>query len=159
MDAVKFLEEYSRMCNAHNDCVGCPMDNKPFCYPNDIITNDERKELVIAVERWSCEHSMVANDTSDTISRAAAIDAVIEWYGCKPDDIEALEEIIKAMPPADRPTGHWVGAREFCQHLEEVTGEKYQATGIGNTIYCDQCWQASSRRSKYCPNCGSCNDR
>lgn len=63
MDAVKFLEEYSRMCNAHNDCVGCPMNDKPFCYPNDIITNDERKELVNAVEKWSCEHPVVTNGT------------------------------------------------------------------------------------------------
>ena len=61
MDAVKFLEEYNRMCNTYNDCVGCPMKEKPFCYPNDIITNDERKELVDAVEKWSCEHSMVTN--------------------------------------------------------------------------------------------------
>ena len=62
---------------------------------------------------------------------------------------------LKAL--SDRPTGKWVGAREFCQHLEEVTGEKYQVTGIGNMIYCNQCWQASRRRSKYCPNCGSYN--
>lgn len=42
----------------------------------------------------------------DTISRQDAIDAVIEWYGCKPDDIEALEEIIKAMPSAQPERQH-----------------------------------------------------
>lgn len=61
MDAVKFLEERNRMCDNYNNCVGCPMNDKPFCYPNDIITNDERKELVNAVEKWSCEHPMVTN--------------------------------------------------------------------------------------------------
>lgn len=61
MDAVKFLEEYNRMCNTYNDCAGCPMDDKPFCYPSDIITNDESKELVNAVEKWSCEHPVVTN--------------------------------------------------------------------------------------------------
>lgn len=38
--------------------------------------------------------------SNDTIYRQAAIDAMIEWYGCKPNDIEAFEEIIKAMPSA-----------------------------------------------------------
>lgn len=65
---------------------------------------------------------------------------------------EAFDMAIEALK--ERPTGKWVGAREFCQHLEEITGEKYQATGIENMIYCNQCWQASRRRSKYCPNCG-----
>lgn len=71
--------------------------------------------------------------------------------------VKAILCYIETMPSQNRPTGKWVGAREFCQHLEEVTGEKYQTTGIESMIYCNQCWQASSRRSKYCPNCGSCN--
>lgn len=80
MDAVKFLEEYNRMCNTYNDCVGCPMHDKPFCHPHDMTTNDEQKKLVNAVERWSCEHSIVTNEMSDTISRQAAIDALFELY-------------------------------------------------------------------------------
>lgn len=68
--------------------------------------------------------------------------------------VKAILCYIETMPSQNRPTGKWVGAREFCQHLEEVTGEKYQATGIENMIYCNQCWQASRRRSKYCPDCG-----
>lgn len=69
MDAVKFLEEYNRMCNTYNDCVGCPMHDKPFCHPHDMTTNDERKELVDTVERWGCEHSIVTNEMNDTINR------------------------------------------------------------------------------------------
>ena len=37
---------------------------------------------------------------SDTISRQAAIDALIEWYGCEPSDIGAFEDIIEKMPSA-----------------------------------------------------------
>lgn len=61
MDAVKFLEEDSRMCNTYNDCIGCPIHDKPFCNPHDMTTNDERKELVDAVEKWSKEHSIMTN--------------------------------------------------------------------------------------------------
>lgn len=61
MDAVKFLEEDSRMCNTYNDCIGCPIHDKPFCHPHDMTTNDERKELVDAVEKWSYEHPIVTN--------------------------------------------------------------------------------------------------
>ena len=34
------------------------------------------------------------------ISRQAAIDALIEWYGCEPSDIGAFENIIEKMPSA-----------------------------------------------------------
>ena len=37
---------------------------------------------------------------SDLIDKQAAIDALIEWYGCKPNDIEAFEEILEALPSA-----------------------------------------------------------
>lgn len=97
MDAVKFLEEYNRMCNTYNDCVGCPMQLKPFCHPHDMTTNSELKNLVIAVERWSCEHSMVANDTSDTVSRAAAIDA-IDRAATKEAARWSLQELPSAQP-------------------------------------------------------------
>ena len=37
---------------------------------------------------------------NDCISRQAAIDALIKWYGCKPIDIVAFEDIIEKMPSA-----------------------------------------------------------
>lgn len=37
---------------------------------------------------------------SDLISRQAAIDVLIEWYGCEPSDIGAFEDIIEKMPSA-----------------------------------------------------------
>ena len=102
MDAVKFLAEYNRMCNTYNDCVGCPMHDKPFCHPHDITTNSEQKKLVNAVERWSCEHSIVTNKMNDTISRAAAIDAT--WFEPSyTDPLNVLTEVrdrLKALPSA-----------------------------------------------------------
>ena len=47
----------------------------------------------------------------DLIRRSDAIDAVIEWYGCKPNDIEAFEKIIEAIPSADRPQ-EWIPCEE-----------------------------------------------
>lgn len=97
MDAVKFLEEDSRMCNTYNDCVGCPMHDKPFCHPHDMTTNDERKELVDTVERWGCEHPMITNEMSDTISRTMAIDA-IDRAVTKEAARWSLQELPSAQP-------------------------------------------------------------
>ena len=36
----------------------------------------------------------------DLIDRQAAIDALIEWYGCEPSDIGAFENIIEKLPSA-----------------------------------------------------------
>jgi len=48
---------------------------------------------------------------SDTISRQAAIDALIEWYGCEPSDIGAFEDIIEKMPSA-QPEQRWIPCSE-----------------------------------------------
>lgn len=98
MDAVKFLAEYNRMCNTYNDCVGCPMHDKPFCHPHDMTTNDERKELVDAVEKWSKEHPIVTSEMSDNISRAMAIDA-IDRAVTKEAAKWSLQELPSAQPP------------------------------------------------------------
>lgn len=98
MDAVKFLEEDSRMCNTYNDCVGCPIHDKPFCHPHDMTTNDERKELVDAVERWSYEHPIATNEMSDTINRAMAINA-IDRAVTKEAARWSLQELPSAQPP------------------------------------------------------------
>ena len=50
MDAVKFIEEKSRMCETFTDCYGCPV--KYSCNPDA----EEAKETVAAVEKWSKEH-------------------------------------------------------------------------------------------------------
>lgn len=97
MDVVKFLEEYNRMCNTYDNCVGCSMYDKPFCHPHDMTTNDERRELVDAVEKWSYEHPMVTNKMSDTINRVMAIDA-IDRAVTKEAAIWSLQELPSAQP-------------------------------------------------------------
>lgn len=47
----------------------------------------------------------------DTISRQAAIDALIEWYGCEPSDIGAFENIIEKLPSA-QPEQRWIPCSE-----------------------------------------------
>lgn len=85
MDAVKFLEEYNRMCNTYNDCVGCPIHDKPFCNPHDMTTNDERKELVDAVEKWSKEHHIKTNGMRFLDDNREYIRTYHRWdNGCKP---------------------------------------------------------------------------
>ena len=46
----------------------------------------------------------------DLISKRAAIDAVIEWYGCEPNDLEYFEKIIEKKPSTEpeRKTGRWL---------------------------------------------------
>lgn len=57
MDAVKFLEEYRRMCNKYGDCVGCPMEGEPLCQCNDRkISHKESKRMAEIVENWSKEN-------------------------------------------------------------------------------------------------------
>lgn len=57
---------------------------------------------------------------NDFISRRAAIDALIEWYGCEPTDIEALENIIEKIPSA-LPKGHGrlIDADEYSREMRE----------------------------------------
>lgn len=59
MDAVKFLEEYKRMCNNYEKCKGCPIstcrlaDGTFFC--NSFIKWHAEKAVTL-VEKWSEEH-------------------------------------------------------------------------------------------------------
>lgn len=59
---------------------------------------------------------------SDSISRQAAIDALIEWYGCEPSDLDYFKEIVEKLPSADRPQGKWIdiGGYEVCKNCHEV---------------------------------------
>ena len=57
--------------------------------------------------------------SEDLIKREDAIGAMIEWYGCKPNDIEAFEKIIEAIPSADRPQGEWIPCSKRLPSEEE----------------------------------------
>lgn len=43
--------------------------------------------------------ALMREPCNNYISRQAAIEALIEWYGCEPSDIGAFENIIEKLPP------------------------------------------------------------
>lgn len=57
MDALKFLEEFDRMCNHYvkNYCKGCPRAESPNCGVDE-MNKEERAKLICDVEKWSKEH-------------------------------------------------------------------------------------------------------
>lgn len=53
MDAVEFIREWQRMCNAHNvACTGCPMEGE-LCTRYRSV---DAERLAEAVEAWSAAH-------------------------------------------------------------------------------------------------------
>ena len=57
-------------------------------------------------------------------------------------------------------TGHWVGAKEYCDHLNDEANrkgrtERYMPSGMVIGVYCDQCWAINTKRGNYCPHCGA----
>lgn len=53
MDAVKFIKERQRMCEAYKEgCFGCPMDGKRC----GGFRNIDAERIVGAVEDWSAAH-------------------------------------------------------------------------------------------------------
>ena len=57
MDALKFLEEFDRMCVYYKDkiCRGCPREGSPNCIIA-AMGKEERAKLIRDVEQWSKEH-------------------------------------------------------------------------------------------------------
>lgn len=57
MDALKFLEEFDRMCIYYKDkiCRGCPREGSPNCIIA-AMGKEERAKLIRDVEQWGKEH-------------------------------------------------------------------------------------------------------
>ena len=70
----------------------------------------------------------------DTISRQAAIEALIKWYGCEPSDIGAFENIIEKMP-STQPEQRWIPVSERMPGEHEWFGTKKFGTTISNEVY------------------------
>ena len=79
----------------------------------------------------------------DTISRQAAIDALIEWYGGEPTDIGAFENIIEKLPSAEPkwipvterlPEEWWpvLGLIQFCDEKEPPAQQVLWYLGNGH---------------------------
>ena len=61
MDAIKFLQEYKRMCGQYaNTCSECPISEErkkhgvELC--DDVFINLHPYDVVAVVEKWSLEH-------------------------------------------------------------------------------------------------------
>lgn len=57
MDAVKFLEIYSRMCSKYVGCGGCPFEGELLCQANyEKFSHEESERIVKIAEDWSREN-------------------------------------------------------------------------------------------------------
>ena len=85
MDAVKFLEERNRMCDNYNLCTdGCPLCLKK-CHLGVRKTDEECREMVAVVEKWSKEHPIKTNGERFLYDNREHIRNYHRWgNGCKP---------------------------------------------------------------------------
>ena len=85
--------------------------NNGLCFVMRLVTKLDAVHLAdtIVQKRKQSKHGTgeQGNRMDDLIDRQAAIDAVIEWYGCEPSDIGAFENIIEKMPSA-QPEQRWI---------------------------------------------------
>ena len=65
--------------------------------------------------------------------------------------------ILDGIPYEEQPQGEWVGVIDYIKHLKETTGENYlvNSTYYNCEVYCNKCWEMSTKRAKFCPNCGA----
>lgn len=56
MDAVKYFEEKERMCKTLKDCKKCPLQHIDLYQHCAVISQQNPKEAVEIVEKWSEEH-------------------------------------------------------------------------------------------------------
>lgn len=56
----------------------------------------------------------------DLISRQAAIDALVEWHGCEPNDIDAFKEIVEALPSVQPDWNEMIVICDCCGHAIQV---------------------------------------
>ena len=85
MDALKFLEEFDRMCNLYikNYCKGCPRAESPYCGV-DGMNKEERAKLISEVEQWSKEHPPRTRlqDFKEKYPNMKCRDSRIPWACC-----------------------------------------------------------------------------
>ena len=85
MDAVKFFEEYKRMCDSIDSCDSCPASGK--CLYGDTIQN--YTGVVAITEKWSKEHP---RKTRQSVFLEQYPEARLDEYGVLllcPSDISA----------------------------------------------------------------------
>lgn len=85
MDALKFLEEFDRMCNHYvkNYCKGCPRAESPNCGVDE-MNKEERAKLISDVVKWSKEHPQRTRlqDFKEKYPNMKCRDSGIPWACC-----------------------------------------------------------------------------
>ena len=80
MDALEFLKEHKRMCNAYsnsyNGCCDCPLVS--HCSIGSTASDDDNKKIVDVVEQWSKDHP---RKTRQSVVLEKWPEAAIDSYG------------------------------------------------------------------------------
>jgi len=97
--------------------------------------------------------------TDDYILRSDALEHFgnyLPGYSIQKDDVI---QGIKELPAADAEPvihGRWVGMKQYCQHLFDITGERYIMSQLGiSHPHCNKCWEENESRTEFCPHCGA----
>ena len=57
MNAIKFMDEYQRLCASYNRCADCPLyADRPCAEMPSRYTTEFSSKLIKAVEEWSSSH-------------------------------------------------------------------------------------------------------
>lgn len=83
----------------------------------------------------------------DYISRQAVLDAInTDWH----EDLSQLADAIKALPPVEPKTGHWIGGdgHYICSCCKYDPEYFLEPLGLDGGSY-------MAIPMKYCPNCGA----
>ena len=64
---------------------------------------------------------------NDLISRQAAIDAMIEWYGCEPSDMDDFKKILAKQPSAQPEIIHC----KECKYGVQDEDKRWYCRGLG----------------------------
>lgn len=149
---VKIENNSVNLCDScEKDCETCDAYDKDYL-PGDCDTNICCcSKYAPLMTREQLNDGPDNNETTDLISRKAAIEAVGKlrdgcdnggWCGeCRIDypDKDAID-VLEALPTAEPKRGYW----------------KYNAKiGTFKVWTCDQCGWNSEAEFNYCPNCGA----
>ena len=127
-------------------CNECPGFDRDDCFKlSDKTRKEWTEEIIKALTPIQPDNNSEKPNSSDTISRQQAIDAL-----CRVDEYNGRSiEAIRQLPPAQPKKGRWISA---------------DAMFHGVPFYCSECGENTrdtvmgKPRWKFCPMCGSRNE-